>query len=79
MFNRRIQRGQWWRTPCLGWQEFVPDYLGRFRSSTEVCKDLSITLPSMLEAVFPRQNDPTRAPKFRQDLRVIDGVLTYAP
>lgn len=30
MFEQRLVRGQSWRTPCLGWQEFVPSYLGPF-------------------------------------------------
>jgi CRISPR-associated protein Cas5d len=79
MFDRRLQRGQWCRTPCLGWQEFVPDYVGLFRPSTKVEEDVSFVLPSMLECIFPRQNDPTRAPVFRQNVQVSKGVLIYAP
>lgn len=79
MFDRRMSQGQWFRTPCLGWQEFVPDYLGPFRPGTKVREDLNFVLPSMLEAVFPRQNDPARVPRFRQGLKVNNGVLTYAP
>lgn len=79
MFERRMQRGQWSRTPCLGWQEFVPDYLGPFRSSTRVQEDIGFVLPSMLEWVFPRQNDSTCAPSFRQNVKVSKGVLLYAP
>lgn len=30
-FNRHLERGQWFYTPCLGWKEFVPDYIGPFR------------------------------------------------
>ena len=80
MFERRMSRGQWARTPCLGWQEFVPDYLGTFRTSvTQVQQDINLVLPSMLEHVFPRQNDPRRAPTYRQNVRVAKGVLTYDP
>lgn len=81
MFARRLQRGQWGRTPCLGWQEFVPDYLGPFRPAekTKVQEDLNLVLPSMLEAVFPQQNDPKRAPVFRQNVQILKGVLNYAP
>jgi len=25
-FHRRLERGRWFYTPCLGWKEFVPDY-----------------------------------------------------
>lgn len=79
MFERRLQRGQWSRTPCLGWQEFVPDYLGQFRNEKKVETNLDFVLPSMLECVFPRQNDPARAPVFRQNVKVSKGVLIYAP
>jgi CRISPR-associated protein Cas5d len=80
MFDRRMQRGQCARTPCLGWQEFVPSYLGPSRlEKTKVQEDLNFVLPSMLECVFPRQNDPARAPVFRQNVKVSKGVLNYAP
>ncbi len=36
MFDRRLQRGQWFRTPLpRRWREFVPDYLGPFRSDED--------------------------------------------
>jgi CRISPR-associated protein Cas5d len=79
MFARRLQRGQFHRTPCLGWQEFVPDYLGSFRSETQIQDELNFVLPSMLESVFPRQNDPLRKPTFRQNVKIERGVLVYAP
>jgi CRISPR-associated protein Cas5d len=80
MFNKRMQKGQCARTPCLGWQEFVPDYLGPSRlKKTMVQEDLNFVLPSMLECVFPHQNDPARAPVFRQNVKVSKGVLIYAP
>ncbi len=79
MFEKRLQRGQWARTPCLGWQEFVPDYLGPLRlGKTQVQEDLNFVLPSMLEFVFPRQNDPARAPVFHQNVKITKGVLVYA-
>jgi len=79
MFARRLHRGQFHRTPCLGWQEFVPDYLGSFRAGTQVQDELNFVLPSMLESVFPRQNDPLRKPTFRQNVKIEKGVLVYAP
>lgn len=79
MFDKRLRRGQFHRTPCLGWQEFVPDYLGPFRPETQVQEELNFVLPSMLESVFPRQNDPLRRPTFRQNVKIEKGVLVYAP
>jgi CRISPR-associated protein Cas5d len=36
-FHRRLEWGRWFYTPCLGWQEFVPDYVGPFRDGTAPC------------------------------------------
>lgn len=29
-FVRKLESGRWFYTPCLGWKEFVPDYVGPF-------------------------------------------------
>jgi CRISPR-associated protein Cas5d len=79
MFERRLQKGQFHRTPCLGWQEFVPDYLGPFRPATQVQDELTFVLPSMLQAVFPGPKYSPRAPRFIQNVRIERGVLRYAP
>jgi CRISPR-associated protein Cas5d len=79
MFARRLRRGQSHGTPCLGWQEFVPDYLGPFRTGTRVQEDLTFVLPSMLDRVFPGEGKMRPAPVFRQNVRIEKGVLTYAP
>ena len=31
LFNRRLRRGECFRTPCLGWSEFTCSYWGPFR------------------------------------------------
>jgi CRISPR-associated protein Cas5d len=36
MFERRLQKGQCFATPCLGWKEFTPSYFGPFREGTRV-------------------------------------------
>jgi hypothetical protein len=38
--------------PCLGWKEFVPDYVGPFRPKTQVCEIENHELPTMLRMVF---------------------------
>ena len=76
MFEKRLATGQTWRTPCLGWQEFVPSYLGPFRPGTRVRESESQTLPSMLHRVFPRR--PDGRGEFRQNVRIEKGVLRYA-
>ncbi len=78
ILERRLARGQFFRTPCLGWQEFVPDYLGPFRAPTLVQKDLTFVIPSLLESVFPQQGIPNRNPQFVQNVRIEKGTLVYA-
>ena len=79
MLQRRLGRGQFFRTPCLGWQEFIPDYLGPFRPGTRVQEDLNFVLPSMLVSVFPQQRFATRKPQFRQNVKIEKGAIVYAP
>ncbi len=79
-FNRRLRRGQFYDTPCLGWREFVPDYIGHCRDSTKVEASLNEDLSSFLYRVF----DPeTGVPNLRyvQNLsgrKIVNGRLEYA-
>jgi CRISPR-associated protein Cas5d len=81
LFNRRLERGQCHRTPCLGWSEFTCSYWGPFRfKETEVDVDLSLELPSMLLAVWDEpvtmKNSRSRyAPRFSQGQRDRTGRL----
>jgi CRISPR-associated protein Cas5d len=53
LFNRRLDRGQCHRTPCLGWSEFTCSYWGPVRlTETEVDTDLTLEIPSMLLSVW---------------------------
>jgi CRISPR-associated protein Cas5d len=76
LFDRRLRRGQFYRTPCLGWQEFVPDYIGPPRPETMAEADLAMVVPELLEEVFDPETGKV-APRFRRDLRVEKGVLFY--
>ena len=78
MFMRRVRNGQCHSMPCLGWKEFVPDYVGPFRDETSVCKDISTVIPSMLWQVFPTGKFGTWQPTFRQNVKIEKGVLDYA-
>jgi CRISPR-associated protein Cas5d len=78
MFNRRLEKGQWHDTPCLGWREFVPDYIGPFREGTRVQEDISLVLPSFLYSVFEPSGTKQPAPVFKHDVRVENGGLRYA-
>lgn len=78
MFDRRIRRGQWHHVPCLGWKEFVPDYVGPFRESTTICSEISTVIPSMMWQVFPSGKFGEWQPTFRQNVQIDKGVLDYA-
>jgi CRISPR-associated protein Cas5d len=77
IFERRLKRGQCYAVPSLGWREFVPDYLGDFRPETRVQTDIDLTLPTMLDYVFPNGLNSAYAPKFVQGLAIKAGVLWY--
>lgn len=64
-FQRRLERGRWFYTPCLGWKEFVPDYVGPpagpkplrggegwFREGTAPCATENHLIPAFWEMVF---------------------------
>lgn len=52
LFNRRLEKGRFFDTPCLGWREFVPDYMGIFRDHTKVETSINEFIPSMLLSPF---------------------------
>lgn len=78
MFERRLRRGQCYTIPCLGWKEFVPDYVGPAREATRVCEDISMTLPSFLLHSFTQDGSARWAPRYVQDAEIVNGVLRYA-
>jgi CRISPR-associated protein Cas5d len=78
IFERRLRRGQCHAVPCLGWREFVPDYVGEFRKGTQVYEKISTEMPSMLHTVFRSDGSGRFEPIFRQNVEIREGVLTYA-
>ena len=81
LFDRRLKRGQCFRTPCLGWSEFTCSYWGPFRTSvTEVDSAISLQVPSMLLCVWDRPISGKYVPQFRQSVeigKVLGGVMEY--
>lgn len=82
-FLRRLLKGQYHDTPCLGWREFVPDYIGPIREDTgdrKVQTSINETMQSFLYCVF----DPKTggySPKYVQNpsgRRIKEGRLEYA-
>jgi CRISPR-associated protein Cas5d len=78
VFNRRLKRGQCFRTPCLGWSEFTCSYWGPFRDGvTEVDTALSLEIPSMLLGVWNSPSSGKYEPIFRQNVRISKGVMKF--
>jgi CRISPR-associated protein Cas5d len=78
LFNRRLKRGQCFRTPCLGWSEFTCSYWGATRVGvTEVDVNLSLEVPSMLLCVWDSPWGGSYKPRFDQNVRLTGGVLEY--
>ena len=76
-FNRRLEKGRLYYTPCLGWREFVPSYVGKFREETKIKSDIDMTIPSMLYRVFDKLSEGKIQPEFRSDVRIQQGELRY--
>ena len=74
-FNERLEMGQTYYTPCLGWKEFVPNYFGPLREGTK--RELSIddiVIPSFLRSMWEHRQ---LKPEYVQDWRIVKGVLSY--
>jgi CRISPR-associated protein Cas5d len=79
IFNRRLERGQCYSIPALGWREFVPSYFGPLREDTHVLTDLpEIVIPSMLREVFSGGYNSLVSYTYEQDVVIRAGCLTYA-
>lgn len=75
LFERRLASGQTFYTPCLGWKEFAPSYMGPFRKETrrEASVD-DIVIPSFLRSLWDHRK---LKPKFVQDWKIVKGVMSY--
>lgn len=78
IFLRRLERGQFFYVPCLGWKEFVPTYVGSFRESTRPETTINLSIPSMLHSVFSQPVNGRISPRYVQDVEIKEGVLEYA-
>jgi CRISPR-associated protein Cas5d len=78
VFMRRLQAGQFHSTPFLGWKEFTPSYFGPLRDSTSVETSINLTIPSMLFSMYDRPTNGRILPLFRQEVKIIQGVIYYA-
>jgi CRISPR-associated protein Cas5d len=78
IFNRRLARQQFFTIPFLGWRAFSASYCGPFRPETTVCQSINLTIPSMLREVFPGGHGAPEAPYADSNVKIENGVLTYA-
>lgn len=78
IFARRLERGQRWHVPCLGWKEFVPTYVGPLRVETKVESSINQIIPSMLISPFDSPVDGQNKAQFAQNVKIENGVLRYA-
>jgi len=78
MFNRRLERGQCFSIPALGWREFTPSYFGLLRPDTRVLSELApVDIPSMLREVFPGGYHSDVSYVYDQNVMIESGCLTY--
>lgn len=77
IFERRLRRGQLHHMPSLGWNEFVPSYLGPLCENTNPCQAINMTIPSLLMEVFPDGYHSAPRFAFAQNVAVKNGVLIY--
>jgi CRISPR-associated protein Cas5d len=73
-FDRRLENGQTFYTPCLGWKECVPSYVGPLRPETKPDEKMDMIIPSLLHSMWERHK---LRPTFRQNMEVKGGVLAY--
>lgn len=73
-FDRRLEGGQTFYTPCLGWKEFVPSYFGCLRSETKPDENVNVIIPSLLHSMWERHKV---MPTFQQNVEIKEGVMVY--
>lgn len=73
-FEHRLQEGQTFYTPCLGWKEFAPTYFGRLRPDTEPDRNVNLVIPSLLHSMWSNQ---CLCPTYRQNWEIVNGVMSY--
>jgi CRISPR-associated protein Cas5d len=73
-FDHRLENGQTFYTPCLGWKEFVPSYVGSLRPETKPDENVKMAIPSLLHSMWERHK---LRPAFKQNVEVEAGVMFY--
>ncbi len=73
-FSRRLEKGETFYTPCLGWKEFAPSYFGPLRPETRPDPNINLVLPSLLHSIWHAHSV---RPSFRQNMEIREGVMEY--
>jgi CRISPR-associated protein Cas5d len=75
-FKERLEKGQTYYTPCLGWKEFVPTYFGPIKKDTKREESFDdIVIPSFLYSMWEHRQ---LKPKYLQDWRIVKGMMSYS-
>lgn len=77
VFERRLEKGQFFHTPFLGWKEFVPTYFGPLRAGSTAEESVNLIVPSLLDSVFEAPGSSRIAPRFMRNVEVKGGVLLF--
>lgn len=78
IFNRRLQRGQCYSIPAMGWREFTCSYFGPLRPTTHVQSNMPLVeIPSMLREVFSHGYKSEVSFAYDQNLVIENGCLVY--
>lgn len=78
LFTRRLERGQCYQTPSLGWREFTCSYWGAFRHEQYIVdEELTLFIPSMLFRMWDRPRDGQYSPVSVQNISIEKGALNY--
>jgi CRISPR-associated protein Cas5d len=73
-FDRRLQEGQTFYTPCLGWKEFAPSYFGPLQPETRPDQTVNLNISSLLHSMWEHQEI---RPTFRQNWEIVKGIMSY--
>lgn len=74
IFDERLRLGRTFYTPCLGWKEFLPSYLGPLRADTRTETSIDEVIPSFLKSMWEHRE---LKPEFVQDWKIVNGVMSY--
>jgi CRISPR-associated protein Cas5d len=79
LFDERLERGQTFYTPCLGWKEFVPSYFGPYRDRDVHGDEVrpvntgEIHIPALLNTMWDhRKYEPSFCERW-----IVNGLMSY--